>query len=104
MCSINCESTSPSIQFIRHGERHRVFGCPADHVCGTVSKFMEDYDRQTEGVMAAYRFYEVPAKYAMLISMYKGWSAFFANRTDEMASGYKPKTMKQIDEFRARGG
>lgn len=99
-CSVRCESKGPSIHAVRHGARHRIFGCPAAHLCGTVRKFHADYAMQEKGIMAPYRHDELPGKYVEMIPLYDEWLAFWREWMEQRAPGNVPETGRQIEEYR----
>ncbi len=102
-CSVPCGSNKkPSVHFVRHGVRHNVFGCPQDHVCGSVLKFEKDYRLRKEGHIAPLALHELPAKYEMLLGLYEGWKNFFTGWAQEKSPNYVPPTMKGIEAYRAK--
>lgn len=99
-CSVACGSKSPSIQFLRQGARHRIFGCPGKHLCDSVLKWYGDYDMQKDGIMAPYSFREMPGKYSDFAIMYKDWHGFFTHRREKQSAGYTPRLGRGIELFR----
>jgi hypothetical protein len=104
LCSVFCDAKGPSLTFTRQGVKHRVYGCPVAHVPQTVKIFMRDYDRIRDGIVTPYRMEELPSKFDAFISLYTDWSSYFERTKEKMDETNVPDTMKQIQEYRARGG
>lgn len=77
-----------------------VRGCPFQQIPQSVSLFYADMEKQAEGLLAAYTYLEMPAKYSDMVELYKAWLIYFQKLVRQRDN--PSEAGAEIEAFRAK--